>query len=243
MPLAAGKCLDLLCNPIRAARAAVPMLAMLAFGSASAAPAPDPATNLYFVRFAAEQWPDAGDLVANRTGFSPPYGGTLATFGLGIGIAYLRRIGGAPGGAFYLGGEFSGYANSGDQQYAGTWAGTGQPVQASLYANPGYVVLSGRYAVRRSGGWGWHATGAGGLYLLSIKDDIEGMSVDTGVHDRSFGGYFGLGVDRADLRRSLLFELEARVHLFEFDDLQPGFPGQSAGGPMFELALGFAWAS
>lgn len=198
--------------------------------------------NRYEVRFAASEWPDVADLVASHSAFSPPYGGTLKTVGLGLEIGYLRRLSGTSRRAVYLGAEFAGYLHSGDQRYAGSWAGTGQPVEATLYANPGYLVLCGRYVSRFAAQWDWHAGAGGGLYMLSVKDDIAGMNVETGVRDDSAGGYAALGIDRGIRGRHTIVGLEGRAHFFEFRDLDPGFPGQSAGGPLYEVALGIAWA-
>lgn len=208
--------------------------------SAAAATEGAPAS-LGIISVAAERWAAVDDLVSNRSGFDPPYGGGFDAVGFGVRVQYLHRLGRAGKWNTYFGGEFAGYANEGGDRYAGTIAMTGQPVEASLFMNTGYFALCGR--ISSGGGSSRLAYLSMGIgpYLLVAKDEILGMYLDTSTRDESLGGYVGLGLGQPFGSGKFRLELESRVHAFDFRDLSPGFPGQHAGGPMFELALNFGF--
>jgi hypothetical protein len=223
------------CLPI-----ALAAIACGAWASTSFA-APASGANLGILSFSVESWPAVQDLQPDQTAFDPPYAGGFDALGLGVRIEYLHRFGQVRGLDLYLGGEFAGYFNEGSDRYAGTWAGTGQPVTASLFMNSGYLLLSGRLARRAANSGMWFLSYGLGAYLLVAKDDIEGMLVETGTRDVSFGGYGGVGFSQPFRAGKFRLEIETRVHGFDFHDLEPGFPGQSAGGPMFEAAGSFTF--
>jgi hypothetical protein len=224
------------------ARIVAVALALSACGAprtAIAAPEGAPA-NLGILSIAAERWPAVDDLVSNRSGFDPPYGGGFDAVGFGVRVQYLHRMGAAGGVNTYLGGEFAGYANEGGDRYAGTVAGTGQPVEASLFMNSGYFALCGRISSGGATARLVYLSMGVGAYLVVAKDEIMGMYIDSSTRDESLGGYLGLGLGQPFASGKFRLELESRVHAFDFRDLSPGFPAQHAGGPMFEVAMNLA---
>lgn len=80
-----------------------------------------------------------------------------------------------------------------------------------------------------------HCAAGVGLYLIRIKDDLEGTGmVETGNSAASPGGYAGAGLSQRLSRRLRVgLYVDARVHAFRFENIGPGFSGRKVGGPLW----------
>lgn len=222
---------------------AIPLLALAPGALATARASPDQGpVSLCVIRIGMDYWPAVRDLKPDRSTFTPPFGGGVQPLGYGAQVAYMHGAGRMLGARAYVGGEFAGDLNGSGRRYAGIDVASGQTVQAEMFANVGYFAPCGRLVWRKRR-LEWHVSGGAGLYLMRVKDNIQGVGfVDTDVHDATFGGYVGLGAGRMLRRGPMWLELESRVHAFDFRHLRPGFPGQRAGGPLLEVAAAIDWA-
>jgi hypothetical protein len=235
------------CRPIAVAVA----FAVLALGVASAraekaAPAraeqPMPHYVVWF-GFGANYWDAVGKLSPDRLAFSPPFGGTLHRAGYGgeMGVRWrVRTIGNA---ALYLGPDAVFAVNSAGQRYTGTVAGTGEAVFGRMYANSGRFGASAALVWRERTAMPLRITAGTGLYLLRIKDFLDGIGeTETGYHDYSFGGSLGAGFSHRTRWKTASWGFDGAVHWFGYDDIGAAFPNQRAGGPMATLGLVVSWA-
>jgi hypothetical protein len=184
------------------------------------------------------QWPDVADLTAAPAAFDPPFDGNVRAFGYGLGLSYHHPVGHFAGGRLYLGGDAVGVINQAGKRSAGRWYGSGEVLQASIYAHSAYFTPSLRWVVSRHGRPTFRAGLGGGLYLVRFKDNIEGLIVETGQIDSAPGGFLALGARLSGVSGRLAIDCEVKVHGFTFDRLGSAFPGQRTGGPMWEVGLG-----
>jgi hypothetical protein len=203
---------------------------------AGAAHAPD--RFFYMFMVGSTRWPAVHELVPAPAAFSPRFGGRFQPWGWTIELAWQRRVREARGTGVFVGGDFGSFAHGSGWRNVGVDAFTGRPVRGEMFATAGHLTLSGRMVWREGKALTLHCASGAGLYLVRIKDNIEGTGMtETGNHAASPGGYVGAGLDRLVWRRAGIgLHIEGRVHVFEFDDLGPGFPGQRASGPLYQLA-------
>ncbi len=183
-------------------------------------------------------WPDVHELIPQRNGFIPPYGGTIDKHGWGLLVGYHLRVRrGTP--ELQLGGDFALLLNGSDKRYAGREAATGDTIHARMYANSGHVSAGAAldWSIARNH---YAHVGLGvGWYLLRFKDNIERLGlVETDSHSSALGGYVLAGTDWMPWGTSAGLRLEVSLHAVDFRNLHGGFTGQDVGGPILMIALG-----
>ncbi len=199
--------------------------------------------NIVTFLLGAERWAGLGELSPMPPDFSPAQAGKFNDLGYGIEVSYHRLL---PVGRFdlLLGGELAGFDNENRKSVTLVNFVTGEKIRDKLFANSGHLTGSCRLVIRGEKRVAYHVGSGLGLYLLRIKEAIEGFGVaETGHNDSSFGGFVVVGIEAPTRFRTCSLRFEGKVHYFVFDHVGEFFPGQEARGPLYELEFGAAWRS
>ena len=197
--------------------------------------------NFILVYAGATRWEGVHALVPDPSSFSTPFDGRFDADGGSFGISIQRGVRRNGLWGYYVGGDLVGFSHDSPSRDAGPPDPELGQLQAQMSATAGHLTLSARAVWPSNRFVTLNATAGVGVYVLRIQDHhtLSTSPDDTGNDSISPGGFLGLGFDAA-VTRWVGLHAEGRIHGFRFRDIGPSYPGQSAGGPCYELLFGLS---
>lgn len=204
---------------------------------------PSPPRHRFALLVTAVHWEDANSLSPKFMDFVTRDSGRFKTDGYGIEFSYhhrQRRLGRS---GVLLGGEFAFYSHSNETSAVGFNAISGESSRIKLWANWGHFTGSGRLVWREGRRPEIHTGGGLGLYLLRIKESLEGFGVaDRHESDSAVGGFLCVGLHLPYRNTHFGWRLEGKVHSVSFGGLGGAFSDQHIEGPVYTLQIGVTYS-
>jgi hypothetical protein len=207
--------------------------------SAQLRESPPPARGFFATFLSVAQWDDMPNYAPPAEISLPTGSGRFDARGYGLGVSWLRRLGGPARTSLYLGGEFAGFGHSDHSRTLedpfGGW------LDYRLWVDWGYIAPCATLVWNEGRPVQFVGSAGAGIYLVRLKATLEGVTLDSDEDDVAPGGFLALGVRVPLGNGGLNLHAAAKAHAFRFRGFRSLDEDRDFGGPATVFELGLDW--